>query len=131
MTLPQTIDFSQVLTIILILMGISTVLGLLLMGWVLWRVKHIDLPPNADFQTALRQTPFLVVLVLDLLDFGLDIFSAPISWLLLGKLGLAPLRKVTVLEGVIPGTQGLPLMTLAWIFIRLTRGKRVPFGIAD
>ena len=131
MTPIQTTDFSQVFTILLVIMGISTVLGLLLMGWVIWRIKRIDLPPNADFQTALRKTPFVVVLVLDLLDLGLDFFSAPISWVLLGKLGLTPLRKVTMVESVIPGTQALPTMTLAWILIRLRRNKRLPFGVAD
>lgn len=131
MTPIQTADFSQVLTIVLILMGISTALGLLLMGWVLWRIKRIELPPNADFQTALRKTPFLVVLVLDLLDLGLDFFSAPISWVLLGKLGLSPLRKVTMVESIIPGTQALPTMTIAWLLMRLRRRKELPFGIAD
>jgi hypothetical protein len=38
---------------------------------------------------------------------------------MLGKLGLQGLRGVTVLEEVIPGTQLLPTMTLAWIGIRL------------
>ncbi|MEM7028536.1 MAG: hypothetical protein AAF629_03000 [Chloroflexota bacterium] len=110
-------------------MGISLVLGLLLMGWIFWRIKTIKIPPNADFTTALRATPFVVVLMLDLLDFGLDIFSAPISWIVLGKLGLAPLRGVTVVEGALPGTQAIPLMTVTWLVVRLTKGRWRPEDI--
>jgi len=125
METPLPFDLSQLITIILILMAISLGVGLLLLGWILWRVKRIDLPADADFSTALRSTPFLVVLMLDLLDFGLDIFSAPISWAVLGRLGLSPLRGVTLVESLIPGTQPIPLMTAAWIMVRLTKGKRL------
>ena len=31
-------------------------------GLVIWRVRKIQLPPNADFFTALRATPLIVVL---------------------------------------------------------------------
>jgi hypothetical protein len=72
----------------------SAVLG----GVVLWRVRKIQLPPDADFFTAIRLTPLVVVLLLDLLDFTLDFLSAPVAWLLLTRLGLGPLRGVTVVE---------------------------------
>jgi hypothetical protein len=42
---------------------------------------------------------------------------------LLGYLGLKPLRGVTVMESLIPGTQFLPTMTVAWIIARWTRPK--------
>jgi hypothetical protein len=93
----------------------SVVLG----GVVLWRVRKVQLPPDADFFTALRLTPLLVVLLLDLLDFTLDFLSAPLAWLLLTRLGLGPLRGVTVVESLIPGTQIIPTMTLAWIAVRV------------
>jgi hypothetical protein len=73
-----------------------------------------------------------VVLLLDLLDLGLDIFSVPLTWPLLGRLGLAPLRGVAVLEGIIPGTQLIPTMTMAWLFARWLkrrdRSKRINVG---
>ena len=122
---PTPVDLTQVLYIVLTLMGISLLLSFLLLGWILWRIKQIDLPPDADFSTALRATPLVVVIMLDLLDFGLDFFSAPISWLILGRLGLSPLRRVTVFEGVIPGTQPIPLMTVAWIVVRLTKRRAI------
>ncbi len=89
--------------------------------WVLTRVRRIRIPPEADFVTALRLTPLSVVILLDLLDFSLDIFAAPFAWGLLGRLGLKPLRAVTVVEALIPGTQVLPTMTLAWLAVRLLR----------
>jgi hypothetical protein len=121
MTDPTPIDLTRLIYILLIFMGSAALLAVLLGGWILWRIKRINLPPNADFQTALRATPFVVVLMLDLLDFGLDIFGAPIAWVILGRLGLAPLRGVTMVESIIPGTQPIPLMTLAWIVVRLTK----------
>jgi len=118
-------DFSQLLTTALWIMGIAAVLSLLLLGWVIWRVRRIKLPAGADFFTALRHTPFVVVLLLDLLDLGLDFLSAPIAWVLLSRLGLAPLRGVTVIESLIPGTQVIPLMTLAWLAARFLGRQRV------
>jgi hypothetical protein len=82
-------------------------------------VRRIQLPPDADALTALRATPLLVVITLDLLDFALDFLSAPFAWVLLGRLGLKPLRAVTVIESLIPGTQFIPTMTAAWILARL------------
>ncbi len=116
---PGGIDLRGLLSTFLTLAGFCLVLALVLGAWVLWRVRRIKLPPDADFFTALRATPFVVVLILDLLDFSLDFFSAPIAWVLLSRLGLAPLRSVTVFEELIPGTQLIPTMTLAWLLARI------------
>ncbi len=115
-----TVDFRPVLYIILAFMGASLLLAMLLLGFILWRVKRINLPPNATFMSALRATPLSVVIFLDLLDFGLDIFGAPVAWVVLSRLGLAPLRGVTMVEQVLPGTQLIPLMTLAWFVARFS-----------
>jgi hypothetical protein len=96
----------------LIVAGTGLALSLALLAWVLWRVRKVQLPAGSDTLTALRMTPLAVVVLL-------DIFSAPISWTLLGYLGLRPLRGVTVIEGLIPGTQLLPTMTAAWLIARL------------
>ena len=114
------IDITQFVYIFLIAIGVALVLGILLLIWVVLRVRHIHLPADADVFTALRATPFVVVLVLDLLDFSLDFLSAPIAWVLLGYLGLKPLRGVTTVEALIPGTQFLPTMITAWVIARLT-----------
>lgn len=110
-------------TTILIVMGVSLSLSLLLLVWIVWQIKKIDLPPDADFKTALLSTPLTVVLMLDLLDLGLDFLSAPVGWAILTYLGLRPLRGVTAVEGLIPGTQLLPTMTASWVTVRLFKNR--------
>ncbi|TFH36250.1 MAG: hypothetical protein E4G99_05365 [Anaerolineales bacterium] len=122
-------DWRPWLYLLLGLIIAGVVLSSLLLIWVLGRVRRIDLPAGADAITALQQTPFVVVLLLDLLDLGLDIFSVPLTWPLLGRLGLAPLRGVTVIEGLIPGTQLVPTMTFAWLFARWLGRRRREGGI--
>ena len=107
---------------LLILAGLSLVglvLALILLGWVIWRVKRIQVPADADFLETLRLTPLSVVLLLDALDLTFDFLAAPFAWVILGYLGLHALRGVTVVESLIPGTQFLPTMTVAWILARL------------
>jgi hypothetical protein len=120
------IDLRQALTLLAIMAGTGLVLSLVLFVWVIWRVKRINLPVNAGPIAALRATPFLVVALLDLLDLSLDFLSAPLAWTLLSRLGLLPLRGVTVLWALIPGTQVLPIMTLAWLVVRLSRARPDP-----
>jgi hypothetical protein len=122
---PYEIDLANVGYLLLALLGVGLCLALLLLGLVFWRVRKIHLPADADFLTALQATPFLVVVVLDLLDFSLDFLSVPISWLLLRRLGLGPLQGVTLLEEFIPGTQVIPTMTIAWLAARIFRPRRV------
>ena len=76
---PYEIDLARLGYLLLVLLGVGLCLALLLMGLVIWRVRKIRLPADADFLTALRATPLIVVVVLDLLDFSLDFLSAPIS----------------------------------------------------
>ena len=113
------IDLDLILYALLAMFGSGLILLLLFLGWVIWRVRGIQLPEDADFLTALRSTPLSVVILLDLFDFSLDIFSVPFTWILLGYLGLKPLRGVTVVEAAIPGTQLLPTLTIAWIAARV------------
>ena len=118
------IDWREILSTLLVIAGIGLLLSLLLLGWIVWRVRRINIPEDADPLTALRATPFAVVLLLDLLDLSLDFLAAPFSWTLLSYLGLKPLRGVTVVESLIPGTQFLPTMTVAWIIARWSRPKQ-------
>ncbi len=113
-----TWDPSTLLWIFLALLGSAILIALLLLVWIVVRIRRINLPPNADFLVALRATPLIVVIVLDLLDLSMDIFSAPISWVLLSYLGLGPLRGVAVVKDLIPFTNFVPAMTLAWLFAR-------------
>ncbi len=120
------IDF---LYIFLILAGIGLVLALFLLGYILIRIRRLNIPETAGFLQALRVTPLPVVILLDLLDFSLDIFSAPVTWLILGRLGLKQLRPVAVVKDLIPFTNFVPAMTLSWVFARMIRDKQLDFNI--
>lgn len=101
----------------------ALILSLLGLALLRHRLRRLRLPPNAGFFDTLRAVPFGLVVVLDLLDLSLDIFSAPISWAILSRLGLQGLRQVTLIESLIPGTQLIPTMTLAWLLARF--GERI------
>jgi hypothetical protein len=54
---------------------------------------------------------------------GLDLLSAPIVWVVLHRLGWSRLRNLATAAAAIPGTQFVPVLTVAWGLARLT-GKR-------
>jgi hypothetical protein len=117
---------------ILCVLGGALGLAALLAVYVFSTIRRVRLPPGADALTALRLTPLSVVVLLDLLDLALDFLSAPLAWIILTRLGLGPLRGVTVVESVIPGTQFIPTMTLAWLFARFVDPRgREPGGTAE
>jgi hypothetical protein len=123
------IDLRQLVIFLGVIFVGALALTAVLFGIVIWRVRRIKLPPNADPVTALRMTPLSVVIVLDLLDLTLDFLSAPLAWTLLTYLGLQPLRGAAAIVSLIPGTQFLPTMTLAWFISRKIR--RNPFDLID
>ncbi|HEX9018861.1 MAG TPA: hypothetical protein VF806_06725, partial [Anaerolineaceae bacterium] len=110
------ITLHTLLSVLAIIALIGLGLSLLLAAWIFIRVRRINLPAGTEFFDALRATPLSVVILLDLLDLSLDIFSAPVAWFILSKLGLEPLRPVTVIKDLIPlpGLEALPMMTIAW-----------------
>lgn len=122
-------DWGQLFQTLLLISGVALLLATLMGVWVWRNVRRLRLPADATFVEAMRLTPFSVVLFLDLLDLGLDVFSAPISWVVLGHLGLRQLRGASVLEGLLPGTQAIPTMTVAWFLVRLfgPRLEEIPF----
>lgn len=122
-----TFDWQQFFSVVGIIIGAALVLAVLMAVWVFSRIRRIQLPPDADFFTALRLTPISVVILLDLLDLSLDFLSAPFAWVILDRLGLKPLRGVTFVESLIPGTGFLPTMTTAWVLARFLRNPpRLP-----
>jgi len=108
---------------LLVILG-SLGLALLLLLLAYRKLKNLKVPPQADLFTTLRHVPLVLVIILDLLDMALDVFAAPFSWFLLHQLGLDALKGVTVIEGIIPGTQLIPTLTAAWVLARL--GFRMP-----
>jgi hypothetical protein len=103
---------------LLVAMGLAlliAVIGLALM----WRqISNLRVPHEAGFFATMHYIPLPLVILLDLLDFGLDIFAAPISWLLLDRLGLRSLRNKAAIEALIPFTQPIPTFTIAWVAAR-------------
>jgi hypothetical protein len=102
-------------------MAISFILSILLLLVVIRQAKKINVPEGAGFAETLLYTPFLVVVLIDLLDFALDFLAAPLAWVILDRLGLKALRGVSTVEALIPLTQVVPTMTLCWIGARLLR----------
>lgn len=103
---------------LLIAMGIA--LTIAAVGLALtWRsIRRLNVPPSAGFFATMHYVPLTLVVLLDLLDFGLDIFAAPVSWLVLDRLGLKGLRNKAALEALVPFTQPIPTFTIAWIATR-------------
>lgn len=122
------ISLMGILTVLASVMFIGLMLSLVLLAWVFFKVRRINLPAGSEFFDALRATPLSVVILLDLLDLSLDIFSAPVAWIVLSKLGLEPLRTVTVVKDLIPipGLEALPTMTIAWGVARVWKNARIP-----
>lgn len=104
---------------LLVAMGIALLLVILLFGIVSRQVRKINVPPGAGFGETLLYTPLIVVVFIDLLDFALDFLAAPVAWLLLDRWGLKALRGVSALEAIIPLTQAIPTLTLAWFWVRI------------
>jgi hypothetical protein len=112
-------SFRDILTILLIAMAISVVLGAIGLLALARSIRRLRIPPDADFFTTMRYIPLPLAIVLDLLDFGLDIFSAPIMWIALDRMGLYNLRNKATIEALIPFTNVIPTFTASWFAARL------------
>ena len=100
-------------------MAVSFILAVIIFIFVIRGLKRLDVPKNAGFVETLHYTPFMVVVFVDLLDFALDVLAVPFSWAVLDRLGLKALRNIAVFEALLPFTQVIPTMTLAWFAARI------------
>jgi hypothetical protein len=82
------------------------------------KLRRIRIASDSDFFTTVRAVPLALVVGLDLLDLGLEVFSTPITWLLLDRMGLKALRNVATIKAVIPLGDMIPALTLAWFAAR-------------
>jgi hypothetical protein len=115
----MTDNVSTILAIVLALMGACIfvgIAGLLMLGR---SIRRLHIPADADFFTTMRHIPLALAVLLDLLDFGLDIFSAPILWIALDRMGLPSLRNKATIEALIPFTNVIPTFTVCWFAARL------------
>jgi hypothetical protein len=85
------------------------------------KLRRIRIAADSDFFTTVRAVPLSLVVGLDLLDLALDVFSTPITWLLLDRLGLKALRNVATVKAAIPLADMLPALTLAWLAARFLK----------
>lgn len=110
-----------VVIILVLFLAAAAGLGALLIGWALGKLreKKLRVPAGADFFTTVRAVPLPLLVGLDLLDLGLDVFSAPIIWFVLNRLKLQKLRNVATIEALIPFTNVLPTLTVAWLLAHL------------
>lgn len=99
--------------------GACVLLGTLLLVIAVQQVRRLDIPPDADLTTTLQHVPLLLVVAIDLLDLGLDVLALPIVWVILDRMKLRALRNVSSIEALIPFTQPIPTMTLAWLAVRV------------
>lgn len=112
-------SLGDILLILVALMAASVVVAVIGLLAIMRHVRNLRIPREADFFTAIRMIPLALVILLDLLDFGLDIFAAPISWIVLDRMGLPQLRNKAAIEALIPFTSPIPTFTLCWIAARL------------
>ena len=104
----------------------AAALGLLGLLLIHRSLRRLRVPPNADLATTLRIVPLSLVVVLDLLDLGLDVFAAPIVWIVLSRYRLQALRNSAAVEALIPFTQAIPTLTIAWLGVRILGLGRLP-----
>jgi len=109
----------NLLVILVALMGASVFVGAIGLFALARGIRRLGIPRDADFFTTMRYVPLGLVVLLDLLDFGLDIFSAPIIWIALDRMGLPNLRNKATVEALIPVTNVVPTFTLCWFAARL------------
>jgi hypothetical protein len=109
----------QVFGLLLLIMAIIGVVAAIALIGMVRQVREIRIPHGADFFETMHYVPFMLVLLLDLLDFGLDIFSAPICWIILDRMGMSSLRNMSTLQSIVPLTGPVPVMTVSWLLARL------------
>jgi len=120
-TLPP--GLGDLLTVFAVVAVVALIASAVL-AMVLWRqLRQLKVSGGGFWQT-LREVPLGLVVLLDLLDLALDVFSAPLIWFLLRRLGLTQLRQVATVEALIPFTAPLPTMTLCWLLARFGFGDR-------
>lgn len=102
-----------------VILLIALVLAAVVLAVAFRKLRRIRLPPDADFFTTVRAVPLSLVIGLDLLDLGLDVFSTPVVWFILNRAGLQSLRNIASFEALLPFTGPIPTMTLAWLAARM------------
>jgi len=113
------VDWKPILALLGIVAVVSVTLAALLFALVHRRLRQIRVPAGADFFSTVRAVPLGLVVGIDLLDLGLETFSAPLIWFILNRYKLQALRNVATVEALIPLSGPIPTLTIAWFAARL------------
>lgn len=115
------VDWGALLKLAAVVAVVALILAALVLAVAFRALRRIRVrvPQNADFFTTVRAVPLSLVVGLDLLDLGLDVFSAPIIWVILNRFGLQALRNVATVEALIPISGPVPTLTIAWLAARI------------
>ena len=103
-----------------VLIGIVLVASLAVLAVWAWLVysllRRLTVDRAPESVEALRQMPLALALGVDAIDLGLDFFGAPIVYALLSRGDLRALRRLTLFESLLPGTQLIPSLTISWLY---------------
>ena len=105
---------------------LAAVAALAILWWLHRRLEPLRIARDAELADTLRRVPLLLVVALDLLDMSLNVFAAPFVWVFLNRYGWAKLRNLATAAAALPGTQFLPVLTIAWLIARITERRSVP-----
>lgn len=109
---------AQIITVIGVIAAVCVVVALVGLSLLVRSMRRLHVPHDADFFTTMRLIPLPLVVLLDMLDFGMDVFATPLVWLFLDRMGLRSLRNKAVVEALIPFTGPIPTFTIAWVAAR-------------
>ncbi|EFO81215.1 hypothetical protein OSCT_0949 [Oscillochloris trichoides DG-6] len=109
---------TEIIWVLLALMLVALLIAIIGLALIFHKIRDLDVPEDAGFFTTMHYIPLILVILLDLLDFGLDVLAAPISWIVLDRMGLRGLRNKAAIEAFIPFTQPIPVFTLGWVVAR-------------
>ena len=116
-------DSPNLLQSLLIALGVvvllTTLAAALLLWWLHRKLQLLRIATDASLGETLRSIPFLLALALDLLDMGLNLFAAPFVCFFLHRMGWMKLRNLATAAAAIPGTQFVPILSIAWIAARV------------
>lgn len=112
-------ELYDIIILVAMVMGISLIISIVGLTMIMRRIQTIDIPHTTDFFTTLHHVPLSLVILLDLLDFSLDMFAAPISWVILNRMGLQNLRNAATIQAIVPGSSMLPMLTISWVLARM------------
>ena len=109
---------TQFITVFGVIAAVFVTIAVIGLTLLIRSMRRLQVPHDADFFTTMRLVPLPLVVLLDMLDFGMDIFAAPLVWLFLDRMGLRSLRNKAVVEALIPFSGPIPTFTIAWVAAR-------------